>query len=131
MSKSDSPANLDPMKAWREWFVKSERDWSEAITRMIKDDTVSRGLGQEFNASLVQQQALSKNMAEFMASMNLPTREDFAALGERIGQLEDAIARVEAMLVQLKTGSPAAAPKPPRTRKPPRKTNAADRHDAE
>lgn len=131
MTKSDPPAMPEPMKAWRDWFVKNERDWSESITRMLKDDAVSGGLGKEFNAALFQQQAVSKNMAEFMAAMNLPTHEDFAALGDRLGQLEDAVARVEALLVQTKTGSTTAAAKPPRTRKPPRKTKAADRHDAE
>ncbi len=131
MSSTDPPADFDAMKAWREWFVKNERDWSEAITGMIKDDKVSRGLGREFNASLVQQQALTRTMAEFMASMNMPTRDDFTALGERIGQVEDAIARIEALLVQTKAGSASAAPKPPRTRKPPRKTGSAPRHDAE
>jgi hypothetical protein len=130
MTKSDPPANLDPMKMWRDWFVKNERDWSESITRMIKDDSVSRSLGKEFNASLVQQQALTRSMAEFMAAMNLPTRDDLSALGERVGQLEDAIARVEALVVQLKSGSAAAAPRPPRTRKAPRKSEAS-RHAAE
>lgn len=125
MTKSDPPAMPDPMKAWRDWFVKNERDWSESITRVIKDDAVSRSLGQEFNAALFQQQAVSKNMAEFMASMNLPTRDDFAALGDRLGQLEDAVARIEALLVEAKIGSAGAAAKTPRTRKPPRKTKAA------
>jgi hypothetical protein len=131
MSNSDTPADFDPMKAWREWFVKNERDWSESITAMIKEDKVSSGLGQKFNASLVQQQALTKSMAEFMASMNMPTRDDFTALGERIGQLEDSIARIEALLVQANAGSAGATAKPPRTRKPARKTKPASRHDAE
>ena len=132
MSNSDTPASFDPMKLWRDWFVKNERDWSEAMTRMIKDDTVSQGLGTEFNASLVQQQAMKRNMADFMANMNLPTRDDLTAMGERIGQLEDAVARIEALLVRL---GPAAAatpsPKPSRTRKPASKTQPAHRHDAE
>ena len=132
MSNSDTPASFDPMKLWRDWFVKNERDWSEAMTRMIKDDTVSQGLGTEFNASLVQQQAMKRNMADFMANMNLPTRDDLTAMGERLGQLEDAVARIEALLVRL---GPAAAatpsPKPSRTRKPASKTQPANRHDAE
>lgn len=121
MSKSHPVPEFDPMKAWREWFVKNERDWSESITRMLKDDKVSQGLGQEFNASLVQQQALTRNMADFMASMNMPTRDDFTALGERIGQVEDAIARIEALLVRTTAHGASDVPKPPRTRKPPRK----------
>ena len=120
MSKDDSPANLDPMKAWRDWFVKNERDWSESLTNIIKSEAVSSALGQELKAQLYQQQALSKSMAEPMARMNLPTRDDLMALGERLGQLEDAVARVEALLVQSRAGGAIEAQKPPRTRKPPR-----------
>jgi len=121
MSKSDStPANFDPMKAWRDWFVKNEREWSEALTRVIKDDAVSSALGQELKAQLYQQQAFAKSMAGPMARMNLPTRDEVMALGERLGQLEDAVARVEALLVQAQSRGPTAAPKPPRTRKAPR-----------
>ena len=131
MSTQDTPPDFDPMKAWREWFVKNERDWSEAITTMIKDDKVSRGLGQEFNASVIQRQALAKQTSGFMSSMNLPTREDFVALGERVGQLEDAVARVEALLVQLHAGQVVESAKPPRTRQAPRKTRTGSRHAAE
>ena len=125
MSKNDPPANIEPMKAWRDWFVKNERDWSEALTGIIKDDAVSSAMGQELKAQLYQQQAFSKSMAGPMARMNLPTRDDLTALSERLGQLEDAVARVEALLVQTKNSSPTAAPKPPRTRKAPRAAKAA------
>ena len=125
MSKNDPPANLDAMKAWRDWFVKNERDWSESLTNIIKGDAVSSGLGEELKAQLYQQQAFSKNMAGPMARMNLPTRDDVMALGERLGQLEDAVARVEALLVQKKAGNATEAQKPPRTRKAPRASKPA------
>jgi hypothetical protein len=128
--KDDPPATLDPMKAWREWFMKNERDWSESLTRIIKDDSVSSALGQELKAQLYQQQAMSKSMATPMALMNLPTRDELLTLSDRIGELEDAVARVEALLVQAQAGS-AAAKKPPRTRKPPRATKSGRGHAAE
>jgi hypothetical protein len=66
-----------------------------------------------------------------MASMNLPTRDEMMALGERLGQLEDAVARVEALLVQTLAGSATeASKKPPRTRKPARKSKPDVRHAA-
>jgi hypothetical protein len=128
MSKDDSPANLDPMKAWRDWFVKNERDWSESLTNIIKSEAVSSALGEELKAQLYQQQAFSKSMAEPMARMNLPTRDDLMALGERLGQLEDAVARVEALLVQSKASSATEAQKPARTRKPPRGSKSGGAH---
>jgi hypothetical protein len=113
MSNNDEPGNLDPMRVWRDWFVKAERDWSESITRLIRDDAVSNALGQELKAQLYQQQAFAKNMAGPMAMMNLPTRDEMIALSERLGQLEDAVARVEALLVSYHAKESA---RPPRTR---------------
>jgi hypothetical protein len=52
MSKETPAARVDPMQAWREWFVQSEREWSEALTRLMKEDTTARAVGQEINAAL-------------------------------------------------------------------------------
>jgi hypothetical protein len=131
MSKDEAPTNFEPMKAWRDWFLKNEREWSESLARMVKTDAVSKALGQELNAMLYGQQALSKSMAGPMAMMNLPTRDEMSALGERFGRLEDAVARIEAALVQMNSVAGKGAPKPPRTRKPARKSKAAARRDAE
>jgi hypothetical protein len=125
MSKSNPPAHLDPMKAWRDWFVSNEREWSESLSSMMKDDTWARMLGREMNASIHGKQMFAKELAGSMAAMNVPTRDDIVALGERIGLLEDAVARVEALLVRVNAGNPAGQARPPRTRKPPRATKAS------
>ena len=68
MSKQEHPANLEPMQAWHDWFLKNERDWSESLARMIKTDAVSKTLGKELNAMLYGQQALAKSMAGICGS---------------------------------------------------------------
>ena len=94
----------------------------------MKNEPVARAVGQEINAALHSQQMLTQGMAAPLAMMNLPTREDIVALGERLGRLEDAVARVEASLVQMRTRPRPASPRgeaAPRTRKPPRARQAA------
>ena len=112
-----APAPIDPLKAWRDWFVQNERQWSESLTQILKSEPVARTVGQEINASLYRQQMMTQGMATSLQSMNLPTREDVIALGERIGQLEDSVARVEASLVRMRSATEPTA-KPARTRKP-------------
>lgn len=121
MNKDPTPAGrLDPMKAWREWFTQSERDWSEGLTRLMKDDATARALGQEIHAALYAGQMVKEGMAGSMAMMNMPTQDQLVALSERLGSLEDAVARVEANLVQLRHSLDApATPKPTRGRKLP------------
>ncbi len=117
----------DPMKAWRDWFVQSERDWSEQLTGLMKDDNVARALGEQIHAGLHKQQMLAQTLAGPLAAMNVPTREDLVAIGERIGRLEDAVARVEALMTRM---APAAAQSPARTRKPAAKAGAPARRKA-
>ncbi|WP_280155357.1 hypothetical protein [Piscinibacter sp. XHJ-5] len=121
MNKDPTPAaRFDPMKAWREWFTQSERDWSEGLTRLMKDDATARALGQEINAALYASQMVKEGMAGSMAMMNVPTQDQLVALSERLGSLEDAVARVEANLVQLRHSLDAtASAKPTRGRKLP------------
>jgi hypothetical protein len=130
MTQPTKPPFADPAKAWRDWFVQSERDWSQALTGMMQDENVMRTMGQEITAGLYRQEMLSQGMAGNLAMMNLPTRQEIMALGERIGRLEDAVARVEAAITRT---APAAAARPARTRKapaPPRKAPARVRKAA-
>lgn len=129
MSKSPTPSPrperpatpIDPVQAWRDWFVANEREWSESLTRLMKDDTVARSVGKEINSALLGQQMFTQQLAGPLAAMNLPTREDMVALGERLGQLEDAVARIEAMMVQTRHATLTdPTTRPPRTRKAPK-----------
>lgn len=120
MSRSSAAGPIDPLKAWREWFVQSEREWSQALTRLMTDGSVARAVGQEINAALYGQQMIKQGMAGSLAMFNLPTQEHLAALGERLGRLEDAVARVEAGLVRLRDSTDSGAhAKPSRGRRAP------------
>jgi hypothetical protein len=122
MSKKLQEMAADPMAAWRDWFVQSERQWSEGLTRLMQDEQVAKGMGQDIHAGLHRQQMMKESMAGPLGMMNLPSREDVLALADRIGRLEDAVARVEASLVRMALPSPsaqAATARPARTRKPP------------
>jgi hypothetical protein len=117
---SNQPA-FDPLRAWRDWFIENERAWSESLTHIMNTEPVSRAVGQEINAALHAEKMMVQGMSAPMAMMNLPTREDVVALGERVGRLEDAVARVEASLVQMRSTTAAGATTraTPRTRKLP------------
>ena len=117
MSNTAPVGALDPMKGWRDWFIQSEREWSEALTKLMKDDVSARAIGQQIHAALHQQQMLTQGMASPLAMLNMPTRDDLVGLAERLGRLEDAVARIEAGLVQLRPSLAQQQPtKPPRTR---------------
>ena len=101
MSDED-PTMFDPLKTWRDWFIQNERAWSEEITNIMKQDAVAETVGKEINANLFRQQLLTQGIGASLALLNLPTREDILALSERLGRLEDSVARQEAALNQIR-----------------------------
>jgi len=128
MSDKQAPG-LDPMRAWRDWFVSVEQQWSENLTTLMKDERVARTMGKEFEASLHQHKMFAEAIGQVLASVNLPSREDVLNLGERMGKLEDGLASLQAEFVRLRASlapahggdETASTTSPPRTRRPPAK----------
>lgn len=81
------------------------------------------------NLQLRAQKGMNDHMARQLAFFNMPSREDIAAIGERLISMDDRLVRIETMLVRM--AGPAAAPsgasRPPRTKKPPKKDEGGDR----
>lgn len=68
------------------------------------------------------QKGLNDHWARQLAFFNMPSREDIAAIGDRLMSMDERLARVESLLARMAQPAP-AAPRggPARTRKPPPK----------
>ncbi len=118
--------NLSPARLWRDWIAKSEAQWSEAVSQLLKDEHTGEALNRQLSEMQLMHRQFSELAQASLAAANLPSRSDFEALDERMGRLEDGLAQVAAALSQLKqslAASPAGAgatstPGPSRTRKP-------------
>jgi len=126
----DKEAMVDPLRLWREWFVKSEKTWSDALTEIMGDDRFSKGMGRYMQEALHTHRMFSESMAQYLANLNIPSRADILDLGDRLGQIEDALASIQielraqrARLATLSSGAPASndegTRKPARTKRPP------------
>jgi hypothetical protein len=119
---------MNPVRLWREWFVKSEKAWSQAMTDVMGDERFSKGMGRYMQEALHTHRMFSESMAQYLANLNLPSRQDILDLSDRMGQVEDALASVQVELRELRTrlaqgvtGLPAMSaerPKPARTKRP-------------
>lgn len=122
---------LNPAAMWRDWLVKSEAQWSEAASTMLKDERSGGLLQKQVDEARLMQRQFAELAQVTLAAANLPSRSDFEALDERMGRIEDGLAQVSAALVQLRgalvTANVAkpALTRPPRTRKPLPKEAAA------
>ena len=117
---------LSPTHLWREWIAKSEAQWSEAVSHLLKDERAGEALNRQLSEMQLMHRQFSELAQASLAAANLPSRSDLEALDERMGRLEDGLAQVAAGLSQLHQALAAAAPaqgrvvtpRPSRTRKP-------------
>ncbi len=116
---------------WRDWIVKSEQQWSEHMSRMLKDETAGPVLTKQIDEARMMHKMFGEMAQMSLAAANLPSRTDFEALDERMGRIEDGMSAVQAELAQLRAAlvtsravASAAGSIPARTRKPVRKVAA-------
>jgi hypothetical protein len=116
---------VNPVAMWRDWIVKSEAQWSQGLTELMKDERAGTLLGRQVDEMRMMQRQFAELAQASLAAANLPSRSDFEALDERMGRLEDGLAQVGAALSRLEEALAARAPeavaavaaKPRRTRK--------------
>ncbi|MFM8757397.1 MAG: hypothetical protein ACKODU_10355 [Limnohabitans sp.] len=120
---------LSPAHLWRDWIAKSEAQWSEAVSQLLKNEHTGEALNRQLSEIQLMHRQFSELAQASLAAANLPSRSDFEALDERMGRLEDGLAQVAAGLSQLSqslvtaraatgTGVTASALRPLRNRKP-------------
>lgn len=123
-------ANLDPLAMWRDWVANSERQWNGFLNNAMATDEFSQTMGRMMDVYLNVQKQMNEVMGRYLQTINVPTRNDVMAIGERLSEIEDRLVRMEdairagfasspaAAPLAAANGSAAATPRPPRTKKP-------------
>lgn len=130
MSQSPTAAPAaDPFQMWRDWLNQSERQWNSFFNEMMATDQYSQAMGRFMDVYLNMQKSMNDVMGRFFQTVNVPTRTDVLTLGNRLGEIEDRLIRMEQLLRDANRAAPAEAPalsaatsapaRPRRTRKPP------------
>lgn len=124
----------DPFAAWRDWMNQSERQWNAFLNEAMATEEFSRSMGKFMDVFLGAQKQMNESLGRYLTAMNIPTRGDITALGDRLTAIEDRLIGMEAAILAMRnTVAPpapvevvadvpvAAAPatnRPPRTKKP-------------
>lgn len=120
--------NLNPMAMWRDWIVKSEAQWSEAMSGLLKDERAGTVLKRQLDEARMAHRQFGEMAQAALAAAYLPTRADIEALDERLGKLEDGLAQVSAQVVALREAlvaqGAAKVARVPRNRAAPKKSKA-------
>jgi polyhydroxyalkanoic acid synthase PhaR subunit len=123
VAEQKSPA-VDPFAVWRDWLDQTERQLNSYFNQVMGTEQYVRFLGQFSELTLNMQKNMGEAMERYFKSLNLPTREDLAALGQRLNVIEQRVAAIErssasASLAGVGAVPEIVKPRPPRTRKPP------------
>ncbi|TMB98648.1 MAG: hypothetical protein E6J42_05460 [Chloroflexi bacterium] len=114
----------DVMELWRNWLTETERQWNSFFSEVMGTDSFGRVAGNYMEGYSVVQRALNQGMERYLNTFNLPTHSDIVELGERLHNIEERLALLEANIANLAeaTGVTAGASvtrlRPVRTRKP-------------
>lgn len=125
---------IEPMRMWREWYQKSEKQWSEALTELMADERVGKKFGRYFQEWLHAQNMFTELVGQQLANLNLPSRVDVINIRDRLSEVEDNLATLTSAIHLLRKdlaartvtadAVDAATVGERRTRKPPPKPDA-------
>ena len=121
-----SEDDLNPLRMWREWMVKSEKMWSDGLTDIMGDERFSKGTGRYMQEMLHSHRMLTDGFAQYLSALNLPSRADILDISDRLGQLEDALVQLQVEIGQQRSaiekssgGKVSTKKRPARTKQPP------------
>ena len=116
----------DPIEAWRQWLTESERQWNAFLNQLMGTEEFSAGMARMMEVSLRGQKEAADLMGRWLESLNLPSRGDILALGDRLSALEARLLTLAERIPVPPSADDGAAnlapapaqPRPPRTRRP-------------
>ena len=95
MTKGETTgSNTDPFETWRQLYDANERAWTSALEQAMGSPEFSETSGKMLETMLAAQKSVRDNMRTYLETMNVPTREDIARLGELVVGLEEKIDQV-------------------------------------
>jgi polyhydroxyalkanoic acid synthase PhaR subunit len=112
MTKTEEPGTgNDPFEIWRQMYDANERAWTAALEQAMGSREFGESSGKLLETLLAAQKSVRDNMRTYLETMNVPTREDIARLGELVVGLEEKVDQVIDRLDTIETASRAKSPK--------------------
>jgi polyhydroxyalkanoic acid synthase PhaR subunit len=110
----------DPFEMWRKFYEANESAWTKAAQETTSSEAFAEMQGRMLDTFLAFQKGARDAMSTQLATLNLPSRDDVARLGEIILGLEEKIDQLDDRISAM-GGRAAARPKTTRAKAPGRK----------
>jgi len=113
----------DPVALWQKMIGEMEKGFNSFATKAMETPEFSQAMNRAGGVAAGAQKQFGDLMEKYLLSMNLPSREQMTGIAERLQSIEGQLGEIKSMLSQMSAasgGSPiGAAPRPPRTKRPP------------
>ncbi|MBR0786476.1 hypothetical protein [Bradyrhizobium iriomotense] len=114
----------DPVAMWQKMMGEMEKGFNSFANQAMSSPEFSQALNRAGGVAAGAQKQLGELMEKYLVAMNLPSREQVIGLAERLQSIEAQVSEMKSMLSQIAAGSGIsqsldAAPRPPRTKRPP------------
>src|SRR3977135_125720 len=115
----------DTAVIWQTMLGEMEKGFNSFANQAMASPEFSKVMNQVGGVTAGAQKQLGEMMEKYLVGMNLPSRSQMVGMAERLQSMEGQLNEIKAMLHQIQTTSGAssggtmAAPKPPRTKRPP------------
>jgi len=102
-----------------------EKGFNSLANQAMASPEFSKVVNQVGGVTAGAQKQLGELMEKYLLSMNLPSRAQMVSMAERLASIEGQLNEIKALLHQVhgQSGAPGsshpAAPRPPRTKRPP------------
>ena len=84
----------DPFETWRQLYDANERAWTSALEQAMGSPEYEEASGKMLETMLAAQKSVRNSMRTYLETINVPTREDIARLGELVVGLVEKIDQV-------------------------------------
>ena len=115
----------DPVAVWQNMIGEMEKGFNSFANQAMASPEFSKAMNQVGGVTAGAQKQLGELMEKYLLAMNLPSRAQMAGMAERLQSIEGQLNEIKALLHQVHSNSAGpgggypAAPRPPRTRRPP------------
>lgn len=121
----------DPAELWRTMLGEVEKNFNAFANQTMATPEFSKVMNQAGGAAAGAQQQVGDLMEKYLAGMNMPSRAQMVAYGERLQVIESELAEIKSLLRAMARAQGiddgvSNQPKPARTRKPPSQDSSKD-----
>src|SRR4026207_2358206 len=94
MKTEDAGRASDPYETWRQLYEANERAWTSALEQAMSSPEFNESSGKMLATMLAAQKSVRESMRTYLETMNVPTREDIARLGELVVGIEEKVDQI-------------------------------------